>query len=109
MKEEKINGLLAKLDHVMQSLENNLSCYLCLDLFKEPLTVVPCGHHFCAKCMKEHSISVCPKCDRSVKGTLPEATLTEVINKYLFERNTIAAFKNEEIWKTRAENAIKLE
>ncbi|XP_036001898.1 E3 ubiquitin-protein ligase TRIM39 [Fundulus heteroclitus] len=50
------------------SLEKNLTCSICLEIFKDPVTT-PCGHSFCSRCL-ELSISpyrvndMCPLCKK---------------------------------------------
>ncbi|XP_038128806.1 E3 ubiquitin-protein ligase TRIM39-like isoform X2 [Cyprinodon tularosa] len=50
------------------SLEKNLTCSICMEIFSDPVTT-PCGHSFCSKCL-ECSISVhhvndmCPLCKK---------------------------------------------
>mmetsp|Transcript_28900 Transcript_28900/g.27803 ORF Transcript_28900/g.27803 Transcript_28900/m.27803 type:complete len:106 (+) Transcript_28900:232-549(+) len=62
LKEEKINNLLSKLDHVMKSTESNLSCYSCMNLVSEPAILIPCGHSFCKACVKQ--TNKCPECEK---------------------------------------------
>uniref|UniRef100_A0A3B3UXS5 RING-type domain-containing protein n=1 Tax=Poecilia latipinna TaxID=48699 RepID=A0A3B3UXS5_9TELE len=50
------------------TLEKNLTCSICMDIFTDPVTT-PCGHSFCRKCL-ELSISpyqvndMCPLCKK---------------------------------------------
>ena len=49
----------------MPSLEETLTCPICLDLFDDP-RLLPCSHTFCSKCLQaaenHRSIIICPLC-----------------------------------------------
>lgn len=87
LKEEKINGLLSKLDHVMASTENNLSCYSCMNLLQDPVIMVPCGHQLCKKCMQGND--TCMECDKKVKLTVPSKLIGDLVNKYQYKKDAI--------------------
>ena len=82
----------------MSSVDDNITCYLCMDPFKAPLTCVPCGHNFCAGCYKDHSLTKCPKCDKSIKLTIEDKVIEDVVLKYSYQKDTIKAFRNEWVW-----------
>jgi hypothetical protein len=107
LKEQKIKGLLSNLEQILNSLDTNFTCYLCMDMFKKPITCIPCGHNFCEKCTKDHQLTACSKCDKGIKGTIPDTLLEELVAKFIYQRDTLSAFKNEEVWKDIASAALK--
>lgn len=59
----------------MPSLEETLTCPICLDLFDDP-RVLPCSHTFCGKCLhatdRHSSMITCPLCRyHFIKQALP--------------------------------------
>uniref|UniRef100_A0A8C5DZX6 Zinc-binding protein A33-like n=1 Tax=Gouania willdenowi TaxID=441366 RepID=A0A8C5DZX6_GOUWI len=55
---------------VSQELQCELTCPVCLELFRDPV-ILECGHHFCQVCIiqcweaKADELSSCPKCRKS--------------------------------------------
>ena len=46
LKENKIKELVSNIDNVMTSMESNMLCYLCMEVFNDAQTLNPCGHNF---------------------------------------------------------------
>ena len=100
LKEEKINGLLTQLDQIMTSTENNLKCYSCMNMFSDPQVLSPCGHAFCKKCVA--SVDSCPQCDKKFKEKAPVKLISDLVTKYVYQRDAISTFKNDSFWKGKA-------
>ncbi|XP_049892309.1 nuclear factor 7, ovary-like [Epinephelus moara] len=59
-------------------LEQDLSCPVCHDIFKDPV-VLSCSHSFCADCLQtywtDNQISECPVCKRRLSKDIPPCHL----------------------------------
>ncbi|KYO29587.1 hypothetical protein Y1Q_0022940 [Alligator mississippiensis] len=55
-----------------ENLQDELSCYICLEFFKDPVSI-HCGHNFCqaciTKCWEESGVNFsCPQCREGCPG-----------------------------------------
>uniref|UniRef100_A0A7N6FIZ0 Tripartite motif-containing protein 54 n=1 Tax=Anabas testudineus TaxID=64144 RepID=A0A7N6FIZ0_ANATE len=41
------------LNHIMESLEKQLVCPICLEMFTKPVVILPCQHNLCRKCAND--------------------------------------------------------
>uniref|UniRef100_A0AAQ5YFK4 Tripartite motif-containing protein 16 n=1 Tax=Amphiprion ocellaris TaxID=80972 RepID=A0AAQ5YFK4_AMPOC len=79
--------------------QEKLSCSICLDLLKDPVTI-PCGHNYCMNCIRTHwdgedqkETYSCPQCRQMFR---PRPDL---------KKSTMLADLVEEVKKTRLESA----
>ncbi len=81
----------------MPSLEESLTCPICLDLFDDP-RLLPCSHTFCCKCLRSTisnpSFVKCPLCRHLFFGQILPInrivlSLVEQVRKEKFEDNRL--------------------
>ncbi|CAL8330469.1 zinc-binding protein A33 [Gadus morhua] len=72
--------------NALEELQSELTCPVCLELFREPV-ILECGHHFCRVCIahcweaKADEQPTCPKCRKSVTSKLrPNSLLCNVVD-----------------------------
>ena len=75
-----LKNVIAKLENTEKSLEIDLCCQKCLELLDDPLTIIPCGHTFCLKCVGEDQ-EECPKCNMDVDFSFKNQLLTVIVSK----------------------------
>ncbi|KAM4612118.1 E3 ubiquitin-protein ligase TRIM21-like [Polymixia lowei] len=62
--------------HMPASLEQHLTCSICMEVFEKPVTTV-CGHSFCESCLRRnilHNDQACPLCKQHLRKT-PEVSI----------------------------------
>ena len=86
-------------------ISDEINCSICLDILVNPLTLVPCGHSFCASCCFSESVKYgkrrralcfdkCPHCRQSIKETAPSRQLESLIDTLVTVPNLL--FSNED-------------
>uniref|UniRef100_A0A8C0GHD2 Uncharacterized protein n=1 Tax=Chelonoidis abingdonii TaxID=106734 RepID=A0A8C0GHD2_CHEAB len=58
-------------ENPMESLQEQATCPICLEYFKDPV-IIDCGHNFCRDCIKEcwerpDTAASCPQCRETVE------------------------------------------
>ena len=101
LKEQAVGNLWQKLNTCIQSTEGNLQCYKCIEIAKEPVVLVPCGHLLCKGCVPNDRI--CPDCGGAFRERVPVSFVNDLANKHEFNKDALSAFKNDKTW----ENALK--
>ena len=96
-REAQLAAAMAKVMSAEEAMEACLSCMCCMELLKEPTTCVPCGHTFCAKCLKERGGS-CPECidadgavPLSIYPSVQVTNLETLASKFEFQKQALAA------------------
>uniref|UniRef100_H2TU68 Uncharacterized protein n=1 Tax=Takifugu rubripes TaxID=31033 RepID=H2TU68_TAKRU len=69
--------------NALEELQSELTCPVCLELFRDPV-ILECGHHFCKLCIIQCwgaiEVSNCPKCRKSCERKLrPNSLLCNVV------------------------------
>ncbi|KAG2489903.1 hypothetical protein HYH03_011705 [Edaphochlamys debaryana] len=90
----ELRGTVAKLVHIEDSLAPPCTCLMCLDTFKSPVTLIPCGHTFCRKCLANAN-GLCTECgaDSPAVMTISNAPLDAICAKYELKRSALAAIQ----------------
>ncbi|PNW84779.1 hypothetical protein CHLRE_03g158400v5 [Chlamydomonas reinhardtii] len=90
----ELRGTVAKLVHIEDSLAPPCTCLMCLDIFKAPVTLIPCGHTFCRKCLANAN-GLCTECgaDTPAVMTISNAPLDAICAKYELKRSALTAIQ----------------
>ena len=66
----------------------------------DPLTCTPCGHTFCARCLRtevggggEYKLAVCPECDGPAGKVVSVGMLGTLTAKFEYQKQTLAELK----------------
>merc|ERR1712176_301733 len=67
------------------ALERDLRCGICTDVLHRCLTLVPCGHNFCAACLAKwrRRSSLCPECRASVRQAVQNVDVDNLASAFL--------------------------
>ncbi|GFR45639.1 hypothetical protein Agub_g7047, partial [Astrephomene gubernaculifera] len=90
----ELRRTVAQLVHVEDSLGPPCTCLMCLEVFKSPVTLIPCGHTFCRKCLAKAN-GLCSECgsDSAALMTIANAPLDAICAKFELKRSALAAIQ----------------
>uniref|UniRef100_UPI0010A06C9C E3 ubiquitin-protein ligase TRIM41-like n=1 Tax=Podarcis muralis TaxID=64176 RepID=UPI0010A06C9C len=63
-------GAVAAAGGHIQRLRDEATCPICLDYFKDPVTIPECGHNFCRSCLAQcwgEAEASCPQCRKRIQ------------------------------------------
>lgn len=71
----------------LKSLEKEITCSICFEIFNDPQTLVNCGHSFCKGCLDQWRASGpenahrnnCPMCRQSIISTIRSPLLINIV------------------------------
>ncbi|XP_032998363.1 LOW QUALITY PROTEIN: tripartite motif-containing protein 52-like [Lacerta agilis] len=70
----------------IQRLRDEATCSICLDYFKDPVTIPECGHNFCRSCLTQcwgesEAEASCPQCRKRVqrRSLIPNRQLANFV------------------------------
>ena len=106
-REKRFEDALAEANRAGEAMEACLTCMACLNLVKEAVTCIPCGHVCCAACLVNGS---CPECEQAPlshseaarqrksdvseklpRGSIPNETLTNLASKFAHQKQALGA------------------
>lgn len=90
--ETELQNATAKLLYAEEAMERELTCMACLNVFEEPVTCIPCGHVYCAKCTDGYEPE-CQTCDETPTTVVPNERLETLGGKVIFIKKAVAALK----------------
>ncbi|XP_053235566.1 zinc finger protein RFP-like isoform X2 [Podarcis raffonei] len=84
----------------IQNLCDEATCSICLDYFKDPVTIAECGHNFCRSCLilfwgESEAEASCPQCRKTVqtRSLIPNRQLANFVE--LIENLSLQEGKEE--------------
>jgi hypothetical protein len=103
--EEPFTAPIPTINVLLQNFEkNDLTCTICSDFFDNPITLLPCHHSFCNRCIRDYCIAPacgaqrkcnkCPTCSTEIKKDLNKilvtnAGLNKVVQSYKILRKQL--------------------
>ena len=92
--------VMAKVMAAEEAMEACLTCMSCMGILKEPGTCTPCGHSFCASCLKAESggggaymLAVCPECDGAAGKVVTVSALGTLASNFEFQKQQLGALQ----------------
>lgn len=84
-KKQKIEVDAIQEDTNSESIEDNLVCSICSELYYKCVTCIPCLHNFCAPCLSEwkKQSDKCPQCRGTVASFGKNHTVENLVTIYL--------------------------
>ncbi len=108
---QSVRTLVNNMKGIVTRLDRELYCRVCMDIFKRPTTLWPCGHTFCFKCIEASAavgtgIYQCPSCSMlSTETPLRHVTLGELVGRAHFRSS---GFTDMEESAKRFEKAVMM-
>lgn len=91
-----------------EELGEEMQCCICIDYIYKCITLIPCLHNFCSSCFSDwmEKSSVCPQCREEVIELKKNATVNNIIEKFM-ENNPSKKRQKEEYDEMDGKDKIK--
>ena len=94
-REHELQKVVSRVIHIEESLGSCYTCISCLDVFRDPVICVPCGHHFCRVCLPSPSgEGDCPECGARIETVVVDEALESLSSKYEVKMSALKAVRN---------------
>ncbi|KAF8324100.1 hypothetical protein DL93DRAFT_96876 [Clavulina sp. PMI_390] len=101
----------------LAAIEEHLNCNVCFETVERPFAVNPCGHEFCAKCLKEwfkdkkskNEAMECPMCRTLVEGRPVRAFLLRAVVDVINGNGAVttnSSADDKEFWRELFPNTV---
>ncbi|KAK6354347.1 hypothetical protein TWF730_008754 [Orbilia blumenaviensis] len=87
----------AQSETIYDKLERELTCSICCELFKDPITLLDCLHNFCGSCIVPwgRRNSTCPSCRGDIRECRDAFALKPLIEMLVKEKPELGISQNE--------------
>lgn len=81
---------------MQESLETDITCLYCMNIYDDPITLIPCGHSYCRKCSEGYS-NGCSECHQKTvlngegKSYINAANLKSISGKVTFLKQALTS------------------
>ncbi|KAI9297357.1 hypothetical protein K502DRAFT_357220 [Neoconidiobolus thromboides FSU 785] len=74
---------------IIKDIKDNLTCMICDQVYSSPITLTPCFHTFCGKCIAQNFASEleCPTCNQKVTKIYKNDVLSQIVHKLVLNNN----------------------
>jgi chromosome segregation ATPase len=92
-KEQELRVVIGKFVASEKAAASSYTCTECLEVFRQPVTIVPCGHHFCKVCVIDEDKG-CPRCGPSDSFAVVEnSLLAQLCEKHIFREQALQSME----------------
>eukprot|EP01017_Pseudomicrothorax_dubius_P027701 TRINITY_DN3229_c0_g1_i4.p1 TRINITY_DN3229_c0_g1~~TRINITY_DN3229_c0_g1_i4.p1 ORF type:complete len:655 (+),score=200.62 TRINITY_DN3229_c0_g1_i4:96-2060(+) len=94
-REAALRSVIAKFELAESSTEAALTCNFCMEIMKESVTCIPCGHSYCFKCKEAYANKRCHECreNNSIEVVYKNKLLDELISKHKYRQEMFEAVR----------------
>ncbi|RVD83489.1 uncharacterized protein DFL_007876 [Arthrobotrys flagrans] len=87
----------AQAETIYDKLERELTCSICCELFKDPITLLNCLHNFCGSCIVPwgRQKTSCPSCRAKIQGCRDAFALKPLIDMLVKEKPELGFSKED--------------